>query len=537
MSAAIALPVLSLVWTALSGPDLSWDSVVSDTSLTALVQTFILCAGVAVIVTLLGVGSAWLVTAYEFKSRRMLSWALLLPLSVPTYLAAYVYIDLLHPLGPVQEFIREILGYSSPRQWKIGDIRGLPAATILLGFVLYPYVYLSTRAMFMTQPSNLIHAARSLGRTEFTAFRLIALPMARPAIAIGLSLAMLETINDIGASEFLGVRTLTVSIYTRWNTQGDIAGGARFAVLLLVIILLVSFFMRDKKLQASYSNARGANVLQPKTLTGIYSFAACVLGWTPVVIGFLAPAVFLTYQVARYATEVEILSPPLIQALRNTIVIAGTATLIAIVVAIIIVWSTREYVSGHLKSKLMQCNAQIGKIGYAIPGTLLAIGLLIPYRWIDTGLNTILSMAGNHTARMYMLGSVVGVACACSIRFIAIAIGNITAGFARIPVSYDQAARSLGQTNNELLWKVHLPLIKPALLASTLLIFVECMKELPVTLMLRPLNTETLATLLYADASRGNYEESALAALIIVVIGIIPVILLTRIHVSGKTNE
>ncbi len=534
LSAVIAMPVLSLVWTAVNSPLHTWATIASDTNIDALLNTLFLCSGVAAMVVSLGVGAAWLVTAYDFKSRRMLSWALLLPLSVPTYLIAYVYIDLLHPLGPLQEVIREILGYTSPKQWKFGDVRGLPTATVLLGFVLYPYVYLSTRAMFLTQPANLLHAARSLGRSELSAFRLIAIPMARPAISIGLSLAMLETINDIGASEFLGVRTLTVSIFTSWNTQGDIVGGAKFAVLILILIVFISFIVRDKKLKESYGNARGNVALKPRALNGLTALWVGLLGWIPVLVGFVVPSVYLIYQVFRNATKDTIITPSLMQALANTLMIAGTATMISVIFAIVIVWSAREYLTGSIKNKMMHLNVEIAKIGYAIPGTMLAIGLLIPYGWIDTGWSAMLWTLTNRPEGLFMLGSIAGVACACSIRFIAIAIGNISAGFSRIPLSLDRVSRSLGRSSCDLLLKVHIPLIKPALIASALLIFVECMKELPVTLMLRPLNTETLATLLYADASRGNYEESAIAALIIVMAGIIPVILLTRVNHSGS---
>jgi len=227
-------------------------------------------------------------------------------------------------------------------------------------------------------------------------------------------------------------------------------------------------------------------------------------------------------------------SPSLIQALANTLLIASTATVIAMTFAIVIVWSTREFFGGTLNNKCMLVNAEMSKLGYAIPGTILAIGLLLPYRWVDVELSTFLSSVTNRQNNLLMLGSIAGVAFACAIRFVAIGIGNIDAGFARIPLTLDYVARSLGSSSNGVLFKIQLPLIKPAIFASALLIFVECMKELPITLMLRPLNTETLATLLYADASRGHYEQSAFAALMIVLAGMLPVILLTRIHHSGK---
>ena len=530
----IALPVLSLGWIALSAADHAWSSLLSDTSLYALWNTLLLCAGVTVLVSTLGIGTAWLVVAYDFKSRQILSWALLLPLAVPTYIVAYVYLDLLHPIGPLQEFIRTVLGYSSPKQWKFGDIRGLSTAIILLGFVLYPYVYLSARAMFMTQPANLLHAARTLGRSEMACFWFVALPMARPAIAIGLSLALLETINDIGASEFLGVRTLTVTIYTNWYTHGDLGAGIKLAVIMLIVILSIAYFMRDKKKNSAYANIRNSHVIEPRKLKGYAGIIACFLGWTPVVIGFVIPILFLMIQVLRRSYDEFIFTPAIAQALCHSMMIAALATAISVLFGLVLVCATRETLEGTARNTIMKMNASIGKIGYALPGTLLAIGLLIPYGWIDSVIHNLSMSITKNSTGLVILGSFTGVACACAIRFAAIAIGNIHAGFARIPLSLDHVARVLGRSSRAVLFRVHLPLIKPALIASTLLIFVECMKELPVTLMLRPLHTETLATLLYADASRGNYEESAIAALIIVLIGIIPVFFLSRLHRSGK---
>ena len=536
ISAAIATPVIFLIWIAFSSPIASWLALFSQTIVTGAMNTFLLCTGVAVLVCLIGVGTAWLVVAYQFKSRQILSWALLLPLAIPAYIEAYVYLDLLHPLGPIQSLIRETLGYSSPKQWRFGDLRGLPMAILLLGFGLYPYVYLSTRAMFMTQPGNLIHAARSLGLSEFAAFRRVVLPMARPAIVIGLSLALLETINDIGASEFLGVRTLTVEIYTNWNTKGDLVGGARISILLLTMILFIAFLLRDKKNQSSYRNARGSHAIEPRELSPKAYLLVLVLGWLPVLVGFVAPCSYLIYQIVNRLERTEIFTTSILDALSNSVLIATLATVICMLCAIIFAWSAREPITSLTSTIKIRINSYLGKIGYAVPGTMLAIGLITPYGWIDRTLNSLLNIVGYPTLGVLMLGSIAGVSCACAIRFIAIAIGNLNAGMSRIPQSIDQAARGLGATGFSLLFRVHLPIIQPALVASALLIFVDCLKELPVTLMLRPLDTETLSTLLYADASRGNYEESALAALLIVLAGIVPVILLTRVHPTGRNH-
>jgi iron(III) transport system permease protein len=237
IAATVLLPLLALAWTAAQGSDGLWSHIAANVLPHATRNTVLLLLGVGVLTVALGTGSAWLVTAYDFPGRRVMAWALLLPLAVPTYIVAYAYLDLLHPLGPVQSAVRALLGYDSPRDFRLPDIRGLAGCIVLLGFVLYPYVYMTTRAMFMTQAASLLEAGRTLGAGRLELFRRVALPLARPAIAVGAALALLETLGDIGASEFLGVQTLTVSVYTTWITRSDLAGAAQIALTMLVFVL------------------------------------------------------------------------------------------------------------------------------------------------------------------------------------------------------------------------------------------------------------------------------------------------------------
>lgn len=536
ISVAIVLPILYLLGFALKYPITSWLSIIDQSTFDALLNTLFLCTGVSILVTIIGVGTAWLVVAYDFKSKKILTWALLLPMAVPTYIVAYSYLDLLHPLGPLQEFLRTLLGYTSPKQWKIGDIRGLTTTTVLLSFVLYPYVYLSARAMFLSQSFNLLRAARSLGRSEMGAFFYVALPMARPAIALGVGLALLETVNDIGASEFLGVRTLTVLIYASWNNSGSMGGGLKIAIVLLFLILVMAYLSRDKKRKASYGNTRTDQKIEARPLKPWSSASAFVLGWLPVTIGFILPATHLCFQLIKRIKSQTSIDTVFVESIINSISIAAIATLLCITFSLLIVWTSRELVTKYSSFKFLDINVMLSKTGYAIPGTLLAIGLLTPYAWIDKQINHLVGMFSTADPRLFLLGSIAGISIACAIRFNAIAIGNISAGFSRIPIQLDQAARGLGSTPTGLLWRIYMPLLRPAIIASSLLIFVECMKELPVTLMLKPLNTETLATLLYADAARGHYEDSALSALMIVIIGLVPVVLLTRIKITDKRS-
>ena len=252
-----------------------------------------LLLGVGLVVTLLGTGTAWLVTAYDFPGRSWLTWALLLPMAVPTYIVAFAYLDLLHPIGPIQTALRAVLGYDGPRDFRLPDLRSLPGAIFVLGFVLYPYVYLSTRVMFMSQAASLLEAARTLGAGRFEVFRRVVLPMARPAIAVGLSLALLETLNDIGASEFLGVQTLTVAVYTTWVTRSDLGGAAQIALTMMALAVGLILLERHGRRRQRFANTQRMRPMSPRLLRGGRAWLALGLGLLPVVIGFAAPTAYL----------------------------------------------------------------------------------------------------------------------------------------------------------------------------------------------------------------------------------------------------
>ncbi len=525
----VIAPILTLGWFALQGSLEHWGHLSSHVLPVALSNTAQLLVGVGILVTALGVGSAWLMTAYAFPTRGMLSWALLLPLAVPTYIVAFAYLDILHPIGPVQTLIRDLLGYTSPRQFRLPDLRSIYGAIFLLGFVLYPYVYLSTRVMFATQSASLLEAARVLGESGRSVFFRVALPMARPAIAVGVSLALLETLNDIGASEFLGVQTLTVSVYTTWVTRSDLAGAAQIALAMLTIVALLILVERYGRRHQRYAgNTQRSRTLQPVQLKGPQALIAMGLGWTPVIIGFVAPALYLLHATVRHLQETGHVSDQLLASGFNTLKIALIATLVTLVCGLIVAWSARAIRHGTLAPRLIRMQARIATTGYAVPGTVLAIGLLTPLVLFDTVAGALWRALGNPDPGLIVMGSVAALVIAYVIRFLAISIGGIEAGLARIPPSLEQASRLLGETPTGTLRRVHLPLLRPALGAAALLVFVDAMKELPATLLLRPVNFETLATWLYAEAARGTYEEGAVAALAIVLAGLLPVIILAR---------
>jgi iron(III) transport system permease protein len=476
-------------------------------------------------VVAIGTGAAWLVTAYDFPGRRMLAWALLLPLAVPTYIVAFAYLDLLHPLGPVQGLVRELLGYGSPRDLRLPDIRGLAGCIVLLGFVLYPYVYLTTRAMFMTQAAGLLEAARTLGASPATVFRRVALPLARPAIAVGAALALMETLNDIGASEFLGVQTLTVAIYTTWVTRADLAGAAQIALSMLAIVFALLAVERHARRRQRYATGERPRPMRAQPLRGPAAALALALGALPVLVGFVVPASYLAWETVERLAGAGV-SPRLLAGAGNTVVVALAATFATVAVGLVLAWALR-LAQVRRRAAGAALALRLASLGYAVPGTVLAVGLLLPLAWFDAGGNAMRGVFGLEP-RLLLMGSATALVLAYLLRFLAIATGGIESGLARIAPSLDQAAASLGHAPGATLHRVHLPLLRPALAAAALLVFVDTMKELPATLLLRPLNFETLATWLYAEASRGTHEEGAVAALMIVLVGLLPVVLLAR---------
>ncbi len=532
VAAIVAAPVITLLIHALGGNTAHWSHLFQFVLPNALRNTGLLLLGVGVLVSCLGVGAAWLITAYDFPGRRVLQWALLLPLAVPTYIVAFAYLDLLHPIGPVQSLIRDLLGYSSPREFRLPDLRSLGGAVFLLGFVLYPYVYLSTRAMFATQSASLLEAARIMGESGRSVFFRVALPMARPAIAVGVSLALLETLNDIGASEFLGVQTLTVSIYTTWVTRSDLAGAAQIAVSMLVIVAGLITIERYGRRRQAYAGNQRSEPIRPTRLRGAARWLALALGLIPVVIGFVAPSLYLLNETIKHLAQAGAVSSQLLASAWNTIYIAALATLATLSCGLIVAWAARAVRHGR-KPRFARVLAGISSLGYAIPGTVLAIGLLTPLVLFDSFYNQVLSWLGLKPAGLVLMGSTLALMLAYTLRFLAISIGGLEAGLARIPPSLEQASRLLGETPGGTLKRVHLPLLRPAMGAAALLIFVDAMKELPATLLLRPMNFDTLATWLYAEAARGTYEEGAVAALAIVLAGLIPVILLARTQLTA----
>ncbi|MEN3387156.1 iron ABC transporter permease [Brucella melitensis] len=520
----VLFPVLALALEALQGSAGLWSHLAFTTLPAAFADTVILLSGVGLIAAVLGTSMAWLVTAYDFRGRAVLEWALLLPLAVPTYIIAYAYLDLLHPVGPMQGAVRFLLGYDSPRQFRLPDIRSMGGCIVLLGFVLYPYVYIPTRAMFLTQSASLIEAARTLGVSRKGIFWRVALPLARPAVAVGVSLALMETLNDVGAAEFLGVRTLTVSIYTTWITRSDLPRAAQLALaLLFLVVALVSIERWARRKQCFASNIRHSRGFDPLKVSGFHGawlFCLCAI---PVMIGFVLPAFYLAVEAIKRMRFAGI-SPRLAGEALNTVALASVATVLVLICGMLVAYAVRLFPAAFSR----WCY-RFSTMGYAAPGTVIAIGILVVSGGFDRLLNQFTMQFFGFSAGLVLIGTGAAVVYAYVVRFLAISAGGIDAGLERIPLSLDHASRTLGRSVTETFRAVHLPLSRTAIVAAGLLVFVDCVKELPATLLLRPLNVETFATHLYGEAARGTYEEASIAALAIVITGILPVILLARV--------
>jgi iron(III) transport system permease protein len=520
----VLAPFVSLAVIAARGSGDLWPHILAYVLPQALRDTAILLVGVGAVVVTLGAGLAWLVTAYEFPGRRIFDWALLLPLATPTYIVAYAYLDLMHPIGPVQSGLRALLGLTDPRALWFPDVRTMTGCVLLLGFVLYPYVYLSTRAMFLMQAGSLLEAARTLGASRTRVFFRVALPLARPAIAVGASLALMEALNDIGASEFLGVKTLSVSIYATWINRSNLPGAAQIALAMLVVVVALILLERWARRRERYvSQAQRARRAAPLRLTGWRAGLAIALVSAPILLGFILPAGHVATEAWKRVRFAGV-SPQIWQEMVNTILIAGAATLTAAALGFLVAACARVS-----RAPTAGVFLRAASLGYAAPGTVVAIGLMTPLFLLDNLIADGLEAAFGLSVGLIVSGSGAALVYAYAVRFLTISAGGVESGLAKLSPSLDHAARALGQTAGGAMRRVHLPLIRPALGGAALLVFVDCMKELPATLLLRPLNFETLATHLYGEAARGTYEDGSVAATFIVLVGLIPVVMLARL--------
>jgi iron(III) transport system permease protein len=521
IAAMVLLPVMAVVWLAFHPTENIWPHLLSTTLPRYMTNTLVMMAGVGVLTATIGTGAAWLVVNYRFPLHAVLQWALLLPLAVPAYVAAYALVDFLEYAGPVQTGLRSLFGWTNAADYWFPPIRTRGAAILVLSGALYPYVYLLARAAFREQSGAGFEVARALGVGPFGRFRRVGLPLARPAIAAGVAIVMMETVADFGAVDHFAVQTLTTGIFSVWMQAGNLGGAAQLStVVLILIVALVTMEKVSRRRSRHFGTARGLRPIAPVKLDGWRGSLAMLACLIPFAGGFVLPvSVLLSHSLdAR-----EWVEPGLMRALTRSLGVGGLAAVLTVVLGVFMVYGTR--LSGRRLPVLL---LPVTSIGYAAPGAVLGIGILIPLAAFDNAVADAIETATGLDPGLILTGSTAALIIAYVVRFFAIAQGAADGAVGRISPSLPMAARSLGRTAGQTLRSVHVPLMRASIGSALLLVFVDCIKELPATLILRPFGYETLATRVYAKARLEDITGAAPAALTITIVGLIAVSFLAR---------
>lgn len=520
------IPYLGVIAAALSGSldtlSLLADTVLARYTITTVVLVILVMVGSAMV----GTGAAWLVTMTDFPGRRWLEIALAVPLAFPAYVLAYGYTHVLDHPGIVQSTLRDLTGWG-PRDYWFPEIRSLGGAAMMLTLVLYPYVYLLARAAFVAQGASTFLAARVLGRSPFQAFWHVSLPMARPAVASGVMLVAMETIADFGTVAYFGVQTYSVGIYISWFTMADRAAAAQLALGLLSFALLLAMLERANRGEARYASGRRNPPMQRLSLSRHQQIIAIIFCLLPVLLGVVLPVVALS--IMAVGSEQDLLSPRYLRFIQNSVTLASVAAVITVLAALVL--GTLHRVGAH---RFTGTSLYLARIGYAVPGGVIAVGLLVPFSAFDNALDAWMRETFDISTGLLFTGSIWLLVSAYLIRFLAAALGAYEGGIASVGQNMDAVARTLGQDMPGLVRHVHVPLLRTSLLTAGLIVFVDVMKELPATLIMRPFNYDTLAVQAYRLASDERLEGAAVPSLVIVAIGLIPVILLCRRIGTGR---
>jgi iron(III) transport system permease protein len=519
----VALPVCSVFYLALFPEENIWQHL-ADTVLPVYIKTtLLLMAGVGALSILTGVSTAWLVTMCSFPGKRLFEWALLLPFAVPAYVIAYVYTDLLEYAGPVQGALRDLFGWETARDYWFPEIRSLPGAILMLSLVLYPYVYLMSRAAFLEQSMSLRDASRILGCSPWQSFVRISLPIARPSIAVGLSLVSMETINDFGTVDYFAVKSMSAGIYDTWLNMSNLGGAAQIATMMMIfVVILITLERAARARQKQFHTSDRYKAIDPYTLHSWRAGLAILACGVPVLAGFIIPVGVLGFYATNHLDQ--LLNSDFLTHASHSFILSGSAALLCVLLAVLLTYAKRLN-PNHIS---LVSAVRFSSLGYALPGAVLAIGVIIPLAAFDNRLDAFLREHWGISTGLLLSGTTFAVIFAYCVRFLAVSTGAVDSSLNKVTPTMDMASRSLGMTPGSTLLKVHFPLIKGGLLTALLVVFVDCMKELPATLILRPFNYDTLATYVYQFASDEQLEECSLAALLIVLVGIIPVILLSR---------
>jgi iron(III) transport system permease protein len=517
-AALVVAPIAAVVSNVFLPSEATWSHLASTVLPEYIWNTLLLVSLVAVGVIIFGVTAAWLVTAYHFPGQRLLEWALVLPLAMPAYVMAYAYTDWLQAAGPVQTMLRDLTGWRVREYW-FPEIRSLPGAAAMLTFALYPYVYLLARNAFLEQSRTTMEAARLAGYGPWGSFWRVALPLARTGIAAGTALALMESLADFGTVSYFAVNTFTAGIYRAWLSLGDPVAAGQLATCLLVFVLVMLSLERLHRGGARYAAKR--TPMPPQKLHGAGAVAATVMCATPITFGFLVPAAILIKLAvadpeARFGARIYGL-------VFNTFTLAGVAAIAAVAVALLLAYAART-----VKNSLVHGANRLAVLGYALPGAVIAVGILLPLGRFDNAIAAWMEQQFGIKTGLILTGSMTALIYAYLVRFLAVAFQTVEAGLTRVTPSMDDAARSLGLSPGRTLARVHVPIMSGSLATAALLVFVDVMKELPATFAMRPFNFDTLAVEAYNLAKDERIAEAAVPSLVMVCIALLPLILLSR---------
>ena len=524
----VALPMLVIV-ASLFGSDSAaawghlWNTVLAD----YVVNSLVLMLGVGTLTLILGVPAAWYTAVYEFPGRRLFVWLLPLPLAFPAYIIAYTYTGLLDYPGPVQSFIRDVAGWGHGDYW-FPPIRSLGGAIVMLGLVLYPYVFLLARAAFLERSAGTLEVSRTLGYSVRQSFFRLALPLARPAIATGVSLALMETLADYGTVQYFGLSTFTTGIFRAFYGFDDIAAASQLSAALLLFVALLIFMERHSRRRARYDTGGSARHEHRMQLTGRQAAWAWISCLVPVVLGFVLPgAVLLKWALFDAMWD----GSSFLALIWNSFYLAFLAAVIAVAFALVLGYARR-----NRDTRLVRASLGVSGLGYAVPGAIVAIGVIVPLAWLDHRLIEFARFVAGEQIGLVLSGSIVALLFAYTVRFLAVSLGAVQSGLDKIKPNIDHATRSLGRRPIEVLAEIHVPLMRSTVFTALLIVFVDVMKELPATLILRPFNFNTLAVRAYELASDERLADAAVPSLMIVLVGVVPVVILSRTISRGHAR-
>ena len=530
VAALVAVPILSVIWSIFQPGQGNWPHLVETVLPQYIANSLILMAGVAVGVIVCGVGPAWLVVMCRFPGRRIFEWALILPLAVPAYVVAYVYTDFLQAAGPVQTLIRDLTGWTVQDYW-FPEIRSLGGAIVIFTAVLMPYTYLLARTAFLEQSVCVLDAASTLGRSSWNRFRTVAVPLARPAIVAGTALALMETLADFGTVAHFGISTFTTGIYRTWFSMGDRVAAAQLSSILLAFVFALLLLERYSRHKARfYQSSRRYQQLRTSRLNGFKAWSAALFCAVPLVVGFLAPFLILLWMALTAGHD--LFSARYIELTTNSVILAGIAAILAVGLALLLSYAARIE-----KSRLTMGANLVAGMGYAIPGSIIAVGILIPVATFDNALSAWLEANVGIRTGLLLTGSIAALVFAYLVRFMAVALQTVQSSFAKITPNMEDASRTLGHGPVVTGVRVHMPILSGGMLTAGLIVFVDVMKELPATLIMRPFNFDTLAIQAYNLAKDERLTQAATPSLVIVACGLRPVLVVSRAIMRSRPGS